>query len=241
MTKLNKPLLIDFFCGAGGGSVGYARSGFDVVGCDSEPQKRYPFDFLQMDALEALHRLLAGESLQFGDRRISLVDVAVVHTSPPCQVYSITAPLSNGRHLDLVAPVRELLLATGKRYVIENVRGAPFVGAPLLLCGSMFDLRVQRHRYFENNFGLWLSPKMCNHWGRASAAGRGSNVGYLPGTLENFAFITVVGNDYIADDGRLAMGIDWMVKIELSQAIPPAYTEFIGKVLLTASKRGRFE
>jgi len=228
-------ILLDLFCGAGGGSVGFHHAGFDVVGVDINMQKRYPYDFLQMDALDALRKLIAGDGLLFGSRCIYLSDIAVIAASPPCQVYSVTASLSNGNHPDLVAITRDALIGTGKPYVIENVPGSPLIN-PLMLCGTMFGLRVIRHRLFECNPSIWFPPAICNHWGTASSSGRGkkpTNVpGYVPGTLINYDFITVAGSDYIVADGRIAMGIDWMTKKELSQAIPPAYTEFIGKHLI---------
>ena len=126
--------------------------------------------------------------------------------------------------------------ATGKPYVIENVPGAPLVN-PIMLCGTMFpELRVIRHRLFECWPVVWWPPVQCNHWGVASSDGRGKSKnnksGYVPGTLKNFDFITVAGNDFIAEDGRRAMGIPWMTRKELSQAIPPAYTEWLGKEML---------
>jgi DNA (cytosine-5)-methyltransferase 1 len=203
--------------------MGYHRAGFDeIVGVDIAAQKRYPFDFVLGDALEYV--------AQHGHK----YDLVVA--GPPCQVYSITAPLSNGNHPDLVGPTREALQATGKPYIIENVPGAPLIN-PLMLCGTMFpELRVIRHRLFECSPVVWWPPAPCRHWGTASACGRGKSnkttSGYTPGNLKNYDFITVTGSDYIAEDGRTAMGIDWMTKKELSQAIPPAYTEWLGRQML---------
>lgn len=203
--------------------MGYHRAGFtEIVGVDIQPQKRYPFEFVQGDALEY--------AAKYGH----LFDV--IHASPPCQVYSVTAVLSKGNHLDLVGPTRDILQSLGKPYAIENVPGAPLEN-PMTLCGTMFPgLRVIRHRLFECDPVIWFPPSPCNHWGTVSACGRGKSTenpsGYIPGTLENFDFITVVGFDYIKHDGQVAMGIDWMTKKELSQAIPPAYTEWLGKQIL---------
>ncbi len=215
--------LLDLFCGAGGCSVGYHRAGFEVVGVDINPQPRYPFKFYQGDWL--------------GFLRAHGGDFDVIHASPRCQLDSVTAALYKGPEIprDELYQVRKELQATGKPYVIENVPGAPLIN-PLMLCGSMFGLRVLRHRIFECSPVIWWPPATCNHWGKASSGGRGKSEknpnGYVAGTLENFDFITVTGADYIARDGRKAMGIDWMIKKELSQAIPPAYTEFIGGELL---------
>jgi DNA (cytosine-5)-methyltransferase 1 len=203
--------------------MGYYRAGFDeIVGVDINPQKRYPFEFVQ------------GNALQYVSKHGRKFDV--IHASPPCQLYSVTSPLSNGKYPDLVGPTREALMATGKPYIIENVPGAPLVN-PIMLCGTMFpELRVRRHRLFECLPVIWFPPGCCYHWGIASASGRGRSkgnlTGYIPGNLDNFDFITVAGYDYIAEDGGIAMGIDWMSKKELSQAIPPAYTEWLGLQML---------
>lgn len=195
--------------------MGYHRAGFEVVGVDINPQPRYPFEFYQADALE----FCAEHGAEFD----------VIHASPPCQVYSVTRSLATREHPDLVADTRAALQATGKLYIIENVPGAPLHN-PLLLCGTMFGLRVIRHRLFECWPVICFSPATCQHNGTVS----GNR--HFPGvrkTLQNFDFLTVVGNDYIAEDGRRAMGIDWMTKKELSQAIPPAYTEWLGSQMLT--------
>jgi len=228
-----RPLLLDVFCGAGGCSVGYNRAGFDVIGIDIHPQNRYPFPFLQMNAMEALKTLVAGGTLDFDGRVVSLADIAVIHASPPCQAYSKTKSLTTKQHPDLVLPVRELLIASGKTYIIENVPGAPLRDAPLLLCGSMFGLRLRRHRYFENNAGLWIPPRHCTCSEMTTA--------HVPSRVCSFAngatAITVVGNGYITADGAMAMGIDWMTQRELSQAIPPAYTEYIGNMMNITEKQ----
>jgi DNA (cytosine-5)-methyltransferase 1 len=217
--------LLDLFCGAGGAAMGYHRAGFtEIVGVDNRPQKRYPFEFVLGDALEYCRK--------YGH----LFDV--VSGGPPCQLYSVLFSLSNGDFPDLIASTREAMIATGRPYIIENVPRAPLIN-PIKLCGTMFEgLRVIRHRLFECSPTIWFPPGPCQHWGVASASGRGkgknkSNAkGYIAGTLENFDFITVVGNDYIVASGRAAMGIDWMTGRELSQAIPPAYTEWLGKQML---------
>lgn len=216
--------LLDLFCGAGGCAIGYHRAGFaEIVGVDIKPQNHYPFEFVQGDALEyvALH-----------GRKFD-----VIHASPPCQQYSVTRNLSNGNHPDLVEDIRASLQESGKPYIIENVPGSPLVN-PLVLCGTMFNLRVIRHRLFECDPVIWFPPYICNHWGKTSSSGRGKSIenptGYIRGSFEYFDFITVVGHDFVVSDARIAMGIDWMTGRELSQAIPPAYTEWLGGQILEA-------
>ncbi len=221
-TMSQRPKLLDLFCGAGGAGMGYHRAGFDVTGVDIEPQKRYPFQFIQADALE----YLAAHGHEYD----------VIHASPPCQEFSTTKALPNvGDYPDLIEPVRDLLLATGKPYVMENVPAAPLHN-PLLLCGSMFGLALRRHRIFESRPPIWFPPGpcQCSHLYTNSARGYSA--------FKNGATaITVAGNNYPLVDGLEAMGIDWMgSRDELSQAIPPAYTEFIGRHMMqyiTAQER----
>jgi len=216
--------LLDLFCGAGGCSVGYYRAGFlDITGVDISPQPHYPYRFVQADALEYV--------------RLHGHEYDVIHASPPCQAYSVTHGLSSGKHEMLVEKTREVLIATGKPYVIENVPGAPLRN-PLLLCGTMFGLDVIRHRLFECTPPIYFPPAMCCHDGK-SAQGthlRKKGVTRTPSRKDGFRFVTVVGNGFLVDEGRAAMGIDWMTQQELSQAIPPAYTEFIGKCLMDTIK-----
>jgi len=231
-----KPRLLDLFCGAGGAAMGYHRAGFEVYGIDNRPQPHYPFPFLQMDALDAMDRLIRGEGLTFSNgETLYMADFDAYHASPPCQEYSVLKSLKSKTFAKLVEPVRERLIATGKPYVIENVVGSPLVN-PLLLCGTMFDLRVQRHRLFETNPEIYFLPFSCNHWGRVQPRNdkRGES---KVACLEKYPFLTVTGHDFRNRDGSKAMGIDWMNNHELAEAIPPAYTEFIGKYLLEAVKK----
>lgn len=225
--------LLDLFCGAGGAAMGYYRAGFsEIVGIDLSPQKNYPFEFVQADALE----YLAAHGGEFD----------AIHASPPCQRYSVLAHLARQSHQSLIEPTRTGLLVAGKPYVIENVPGAPLKD-PLMLCGSVFNLRTQcgaqlrRHRLFEHSIGLLLSPP-CNHLG--------VTIGIFGSKARNTAAekrhytqpahsrgLPPKGILYTLDDARQAMGIDWMNQRELSQAIPPAYTEYIGKYLLEQVNR----
>jgi DNA (cytosine-5)-methyltransferase 1 len=210
--------LLDLFCGAGGAGMGYHLAGFQVVGVDISPMPRYPFEFHQADALE----FLALHGSEFD----------VIHASPPCQRYSaIThAKKAEYMHPDLIPITREMLQKTGKPYVIENVPRAPLVN-PLVLCGTMFGLHVIRHRLFECNPAIYFRhPCQCKNVHTQI----GGKHGFLGGTYQDKmqGFITVIGATYSLEVGQWAMGIDWMSRKELSQAIPPAYTKYIGGLLL---------
>jgi DNA (cytosine-5)-methyltransferase 1 len=211
---MTRPKLLDLFCGAGGAGMGYHRAGFNVTGVDIRPMPRYPFAFIQADALE----YLAEHGAEYD----------VIHTSPPCQAYSVTSAMPGvGQYPELVEPVRELLISIGKPYIIENVPGAPLIN-PIELCGTMFDLPLIRHRRFETRPPIWFppAPHACKHLYTASSRSYS--------TFANGATaITVAGHNYILEEGKQAMGIDWMTnRDELSEAIPPAYTEWIGKQIL---------
>lgn len=216
-----KPKLLDLFCGAGGAGEGYARAGFLVEGVDINPQPRYPYTFRRMDALEYLRR--------FGH------EYDVIHASPPCQVHSRLKQVWKNsanyfeRHIDLIEATRDLLDQIGKPYIIENVVGAPLVN-PVTLCGSMFGLKVYRHRLFEINPPILFVPYHLPHHDKTPPAGRGKSPK---------GFISVSGNGGVQNLGMpyltyasMAMGINWMSRSELSQAIPPVYTEWIGKQVL---------
>lgn len=226
-----RPLLLDLFCGAGGAAVGYHRAGFDVIGVDIAPQPRYPFPFVQANALEHLASLTWLEVQQY----------AAVHASPPCPRYSTIGKQARQqgravleRHPDLVGPTRDALRAAGLPYVIENVPGAP-LHAPSLLCGSMVGLDVRRHRLFETSFQLLAPP--CQHgvWTNSYTQAR-----YHGGKRETVSRTIGVyggGQGMGAGEGdlwRAAMGIEWMTRRELAQAIPPAFTELVGWQLLAA-------
>jgi DNA (cytosine-5)-methyltransferase 1 len=211
-----KPLLVDLFCGAGGASVGYSRAGFEVVGVDIDPQPRYPFEFFQADALDVLERW---HWLELCGYR-----VAAIHASPPCQAYSV-AVLDKTDRPDLLGATRECLEALGLPWVIENVPGAP-MRADYILCGSMFGLPgLRRHRLFETSWrGFALAPPCRHDFAHVSVVGHG------PDHHSPFADLRGIGK--WRELKQRAMGIDWMTRDELSQAIPPAYTEFIGGQLL---------
>jgi DNA (cytosine-5)-methyltransferase 1 len=225
--------LLDLFCGAGGCAKGYQRAGFFVVGVDNRPQPHYCGDgFVLADALEAMRVLLAGGYITDSmGRKWYLKDFDAIHASPPCQGYCRIRGMGKGAGRNtpmLVGEVRELLLRTGLEYVIENVPGAP-LKTTIVLCGSMFGLPLRRHRLFETNF--MVMSKECRHQPNAIAVyGDHPEDAFIhrrskstPGCTKRAASI---------DIARKAMGIDWMDWKEITQSIPPAYTEFIGAQLM---------
>lgn len=216
---VRRPRLLDLFCGAGGAAMGYHRAGFDVVGVDVSPQPHYPFEFHQGDFRIVF---MGGWDIRFP----FAADFDAIHASPPCQRFTrfqTSQPQRENRHLDLITPTRPLLEATGLPWVMENVPGSPLRN-PVTVCGTAFGLAVPRgqlwrHRLFE---GIGLVGTECAHDGRPAVmvAGHGKD-GYR-------------GSGLAAAEAREAMGIDWMNRDEMAEAIPPAYTEFIGRQLLSA-------
>lgn len=207
-----KPRLLDLFCGAGGAAMGYHEAGFDVVGVDINRQPHYPFQFVQADCMTIEN--FAG--------------IDAIHASPPCQSYTRkSANWGRARknvieHPDLIAPVRDMLIKTGLPFVIENVIGAPLEGRPVILCGTQFGLRIIKHRQFEANWDLRPCEAPCDH----------SDV-YNPWS----------GKGRSAVEHRAAQGTPWIpqcggasrkagVTGDLNNAIPPAFTKFIGEQLL---------
>jgi DNA (cytosine-5)-methyltransferase 1 len=209
---------LDLFCGGGGVSMGYAAAGFDVVGVDINPQPRYPFEFIQADALEYLAE--HGKEFDF------------IHASPPCQGYSVLVSMTTHEHPKMITPTRELLRATGRPYVIENVAGARReLIDPIMLCGAMFGLRSYRHRLFESNVPL-TTPEHPKHTHGVKYIYDKRKSGYRqPFTATD---MVPVHGDNNAPFGLQceAMGIDWMNRRELVQAIPPAFTEYIGRQVM---------
>jgi DNA (cytosine-5)-methyltransferase 1 len=212
-----KPRLLDLFCCAGGAGVGYVRAGFEVVGMDITPQPRYPLTFIRADALNLDPTFIA--------------TFDAVHASPPCQSYSDLAKRNRNAHEwpRLIEPVREMLIKYRLPYIIENVDGAPLID-PIVLCGTMFKgLRVIRHRLFETNFPI-LTPPHGKHPVCHTFDKRKGQYGKTD-EMRDFVSVNGGGNCSVAA-ARDAMGIDWMTKNELNEAIPPAYTQFIGERLL---------
>lgn len=217
-----RPRLLDLFCCAGGAAEGYYRAGFDVVGVDIDPQPNYPFPYFQTDALKLPLWFLRGFD--------------VIHASPPCQSYSVTAKRTGKGNAwpRLIDPVRDKLESAGKPWVIENVVGAP-LRPDLMLCGTMFsDLRVIRHRLFESNIELPKAPKHPPHPLVHTLDRRKNHYGKTD-EWKDYVQVTGGGNCSV-EAAADAMGIGWPVtKRELNESIPPAYTKFIGRALREAA------
>lgn len=215
ITNFMKPKLLDLYSCAGGAGMGYSRAGFEVVGIDIKPQPHYPFEFHQADALE----YLAEHYHEFD----------VIHASPPCQRYSRITRMNGTQenHPDLLQASIDALEKTGKPYIVENVPGAPMRNY-LILCGTMFGLRVFRHRWFMTNPPILMAPMSCNHHGRSCNGGKNGDQKH-----PEAEFITVTGSVHPIAKAKKAMGIDWMNRAELVEAIPPAYTEWLGRQMIT--------
>lgn len=196
----------DLFCGAGGAAMGLSRAGFEVEGWDIKPQPHYPFTFHLGDALQA-----------------DLSGFDFVWASPPCQAYTAMQNLrKNGHsHQDLVEPTRRKLEESGLPWVIENVKGSP-LRTSIMLCGTMFGLRIIKHRYFETNMPIPLTLSACDHSG---------------------VFDPWHGKGRTANEMREAQGTPWIPigggasrkqnrSGDLNNAIPPAYSEFLGRQII---------
>jgi DNA (cytosine-5)-methyltransferase 1 len=232
---MSKPRLLDLFCCEGGMAQGYANAGFEVVGMDINPQKRYPFEFHQGDALN----LAAWPS-----RAVAWIGFDAIHASPPCQADSITKHSHSKQHVSLVAQTRELLQKTGLPYVLENVIGAKMPGS-IVLCGASFDLTatdedgsslvLKRHRQFESNIPLMTRPCDCAEYKR-----QGYKIGgvYGGGSRDRNHAENVRHGGYTPSKAvqEELMRIDWMTQHGLHQAMPPVYGEFIGRQLISYLK-----
>jgi DNA (cytosine-5)-methyltransferase 1 len=210
LRRMTKRRALDLFCGAGGVSVGLHRAGFEVVGVDLAGSSRYPFQMIQADALT-----------------VDLKGYDFIWASPPCQAYSSAAGAyrkAGKTYPDLLPAVRERLLETGVPWVVENVPCAP-MRADLMLCGTMFGLNLVRHRLFEASFPLTAPSAGCRHSGlEIGVYGNGTN-----SWSRERRIAAGLPKNHTALEAKMAMGIGWMTRKELTQAIPPAYAEFIGR------------
>jgi DNA (cytosine-5)-methyltransferase 1 len=222
--------LLDLFCGAGGASVGYHKAGFEVTGIDLKHGKRYPFTYIKGNVKEYLND-------EF------LKDFDVIHASPPCQTHSITQNLRKAqgkqtKKIDMLDEVRDALIKSKKPYIIENVPGAPLIN-PIRICGSSFNLKVRRHRYFESNINL--TGSICDHETQGKPIGIYGQLNDTPKGKRRSTGEIIIGGSTAKDitEARFAMNINWMIWGELVEAIPPAYTEYIGKQVIMNLPKGQ--
>lgn len=222
---MTRPRLLDLFCCAGGASMGYHRAGFDVVGVDIAPRPSYPFEFIQADALEVL------------DDRAFIAGFDIIAGSPPCQSESDLRHRTGVDYIDLLTPTLERLNRIDKPWVVENVASTKKLPGALILCGTEFGLKavcrdgktrwLSRHRRFGSNVFL-LGAGGCH-------CTTGRLIGGVYGT--GGGGVMTRGYKFHPEEAREAMGIDWMSRAEISQAIPPAFTEHIGLQLRAEVER----
>lgn len=196
--------MLDAYCCQGGASMGYYLAGFNVVGLDRDDQPHYPFPFIQGDAIEYI--------------RAHGNEYDLLGGSPPCQRYTRSQRIMGREHPDLIAPTREAMESTGRPWIIENVEGAPLLDT-VLLCGAMFRMRTYRHRLFESSLplGSRLHPR---HLAPMAKMGR---------PVRDGEFMHIVGNFVGVDLAREIMAMPWATRDGLREAIPPAYTQFLGE------------
>jgi DNA (cytosine-5)-methyltransferase 1 len=202
--------VLDLFCCQGGAGKGYADAGFEVVGVDVSPQKRYPFTFVQADAIAYL--LEHGHEFDF------------IHASPPCQFDSVTAQLNDSEHPDLIEPTIEALETVGVPWVVENVGGAlPKLANAVMLCGAPFGLHTYRHRYFKTGGWTLPQPEHPKHEHKNVKMGRALKTGDWYHAVGNFS-----GVEYARQDMR----VPWMNRDGVRECIPPVYAEYVGLAFL---------
>ncbi|MET9483514.1 SAM-dependent methyltransferase [Streptomyces sp. NPDC006638] len=211
------PRVLDAFCCSGGMAMGFHLAGFDVVGVDIEPQPDYPFTFVQGDAIDYIREHGA--------------EFDLVHGSPPCQAWTPLNAYNHKTYPELIAPARDAMRTTGRPYVIENVEAARSeLRNPIMLCGPMFGLNLYRHRLFETSGFTPTPPPHTRHQALCSRNG------YLP--TNDRPFMTITGGRHSRAWQHAAaetMGTPWITTIRgVCEAIPPAYSEWIGHAFLTA-------
>jgi DNA (cytosine-5)-methyltransferase 1 len=239
---MTAPKVLDLFCCQGGASRGYQDAGYEVVGVDLFHQPRYPFPFKQADALDVLEWLLTGAELTFrwnahvpytanpSPRTLGLADFDAIHASPPCQAKTRAQRIQGNDHPRLIRSTRKLLQETGLPYVIENVVSddpendpEPLID-PMVLCGAMFGIETYRHREFETSFPV-VAPAHPEHVVRTTKMGRPPVMG---------EYMHIVGNFSGTPRARGIMRMGWASRDGLREAIPPVYTEWIGRQLLAS-------
>lgn len=222
----DQPRLLDLFCGAGGAGEGYRRAGFDVTGVDIRPMPRNPHTFIQADALE----YLAAHGHEYD----------AIHASPPCQAFTQMSARYRGKggptddHPDYLTPTLDRLRREIRPWVVENVQGARSIMKPtIVLHGGMFGLGVHRPRLFESNVLLlgYRAPRVPFPIGVYGARPDGRTT-YRYRNNGNYKGKSLIRAARSIEEARIVMGIDWMDWSEIKEAIPPAYTEFIGRQLM---------
>ncbi|MEV0991008.1 SAM-dependent methyltransferase [Streptomyces sp. NPDC049949] len=211
IPREHQPRLLDAYCCQGGASMGYHHAGFKVTGVDKDPQPRYPLAFHQGDAIAFIR--------EFG------TDFSFISASPPRQHDTDCQRLQGNTHPDLIAPTRAALNATGRPWVMENVRGAAHkLHRPVMLCGAMFGLKTYRHRYFETGGGFTL-PQLPHlpHTVPQAKMGRPVPDGWYGQYVGNFSGVP---------QARQVMGVPWMNRDGIRECIPPAYAQWIGQQAL---------
>ncbi|WP_330480358.1 SAM-dependent methyltransferase [Streptomyces sp. NBC_00724] len=205
-----RPRLLDLFCCQGGAAKGYAEAGFDVTGIDIAPQPRYPYRFVQAEAV-AFVREHGG-------------DFDVIHASPPCQHYSRAQKIQHRTHPDLIDPTRAALEATGRPWVIENVEeAAAQLRDPVTMCAAAFGMRTYRHRLFETRGFTFTPPQHPAHQAPLTKMGRPRAAGHFAHYVGNFSGVA---------EARTDMSVPWMNRDGIRECIPPAYTQWIGTAAL---------
>ncbi|MFF6932078.1 DNA cytosine methyltransferase [Streptomyces sp. NPDC008312] len=209
----NRLRVLDLFCCQGGAAMGYHLAGLDVTGIDSSPQPRYPFRFIQADAIDYVRE--HGAEFDF------------IHASPPCQRYSRAQKIQHRDHPDLIAPTRAALEATGRPWVIENVEEATReLRDPVTLCAAAFGMRTYRHRLFETGGGFTFTPpRHPAHWAPLTKMGRPRAAGHFAHYVGNFSGVA---------EARTDMDVGWMNRDGIRECIPPAYTQHIATALLAS-------
>jgi len=208
--------VLDLFCCCGGAAKGLHDAGFESVGIDIRNNHEYPYQFIQSDVFE-----LPLNYFQEFD---------LIWASPPCQQFSVSSRrwINVGYDFDgdMIQATRKLLLKTGKPFIIENVIGSP-LRKDLILCGQMFALRVVRHRIFEINGFRVPQLKHLKH--------------KKPLNFNHSYYVNLTGHggqsySFKMEDWQNAIGISHIHKKEhLTQAVPPAYSKYIGENFLKSA------
>lgn len=233
---MNRPKLLDLYACEGGAGVGYQRAGFDVYGVDINPQPLNPNPICVSDAVELVGRMAVRDApFKHKDGRVAwltLDDFAAIHASPPCQAHSTITP-DKSKHLDLIPATRDALEATGLPYIIENVDGAKAeLIDPVRLCGSSFGMKVRRHRWFESN--VFLLAPACDHATQGQPVGVYGDHGDASGAVPRPGGGSRGIKARDLDHAREVMGMPWASWYGCAQAIPPAYSEYLGGQLINA-------